>query len=180
MLRTCISCRRRAAPASLLRLQLGTQNQLHVVTVKNQHQRSVWVCCDLPCIEKLKKKKNALKRIYPSYLPSISNLMEQIESQTLQQIKRLIQLCFRSGFVVSGPQKVTKEIDQLALLFVTNNPIQRRWKNLFSHKPIYSLQISSQELGNWLNRGPRQVIGLLPNRHIRSANQYLHLLGQLR
>ena len=106
--------------------------------------------------------------------------MEQIESQTLQQIKRLIQLCFRSGFVVSGPQKVTKEIDQLALLFVINSPIQRRWKNLFSHKPIYSLQISSQELGSWLNRGPRQVIGLLPNRHIRSANQYLHLLGQLR
>ena len=106
--------------------------------------------------------------------------MKQIERHTLQQIKHLILLCFRSGFVVSGPYKVTKEIDQLELLFVTNNTIKQRWKKLFFHKPIYSLQISSQELGNWLKRGPRQVIGLLPNRHIRSANQYLHLLGQLR
>ena len=88
--------------------------------------------------------------------------------------------CFRAGFVVSGPKKVKEEIDQLAVLFVPNHRIQQRWKKLFSPKPIYSLQMSSQDLGNWLRKGPRQVIGLLPNRHLLSVNQYLHLLGQLR
>ena len=64
MIRSCFACRRRAEPSSLLRLQLNTEKEIQLVTIKQPNQRSMWVCCDLTCIEKLKKKRTPLENLH--------------------------------------------------------------------------------------------------------------------
>ena len=180
MIRSCIVCRKRSSPKDLLRLQLNTDREIQIVTTKKPHQRSAWICCDLICIQKLQKRSKALKKINPATHPSISELSDQAKHILQQKCRHFLISCHRSGQVVTGPKKVIERIDKCELILTSNRQILQRWKGLFSHKPIYSLDISSQTLGNWLGKGPRQVIGLLPNRHLQLVNEYLHLWGKLR
>jgi len=138
------------------------------------------MCLDPNCIRKLEKKTIILEKSLRQRNLHLNDLVGQIDRYFFKKIKSLIQLSNRSGSVISGKLKTIKNNDVLGIVLFSKQHKNNPWKNNFDQKPIYCIPISSMELGGWLGKGPRMVIGILPNRHLQKLNDYLQLWGKLR
>ena len=180
MIRTCIICKNKHHPQALLRLQLDPMATLSIVERKHDGKRSAWVCCSKRCIEKLQKKKQLAQRALRKRPAKASDILGDARGICKKKIRKLVQACHHSGALKSGREKTKADAQNIKLVLLANPGQERYWRILNSNAKVYSLGLSSTELGSWLSRGPRQVIGILPNRHLQTLNEQLHLWDKLR
>ena len=180
MVRSCFACRKRYSPEKLVRLQIKQDRLVEICTDKKTFQRSAWLCLDPKCIKKLQKKPKILEKSLRQRNLEIEDLDGQVNRYFLQKTKERLRLISHSGRILCGQAKVAKNTDKIEVILISKQQKKHEWKEIFQQKPVYSIPISSKELGDWIGKGPRKVIGILSNRHLQKLNDYLQLWGRLR
>ena len=179
MIRSCVACRQRKAATELVRLALNPEQHLCITTHKPPGQRSAWVCVQHKCIVALCKKPALAARALKTRPLGCCDLLQETKQIYLRRIQHLLSLCHQSGVITSGKAKNLRFLQKIKLLLLANPEKQRYWSKQAPNIPIYCLTTSTGEMGRWINRGPRQVLGILPNRHLDTLNENLRLWGKL-
>lgn len=175
MLRSCIVCRQKSA--KLLSFFLNEESK---ILLGRSQQRNGWICPVRSCIQKLEKKTARLSKYFHRSNIKSNSLLLQAQKRIKCNVEKQLMLSLNSGVVCSGSYEILQKKNKLILMITSSNKIKKRWSRQNLRIPIFSLNIGTFELGSLIRKGPRSIVGILPNCHSILLSENLHLLEELR
>ena len=195
MIRFCVSCRTRKETHELIAFHREEAKDL----LLGVGRRSAWVCRQKTCLQKLAKNPMIAYRSLQIKDFHANTCLAQMQDKNKRDIHKHLVLSQRSGVVFSGPINVLKNKEKISFLlfcgapqepFSHNKPIRelahtksaaQEFIDLFSSPiPVFYVDIHPQELGTWIGKGKRKILGLSHNRHSRQLLKTLHQYKNLR
>ena len=108
MIRSCVICRKRATPSSLLRLQINSENNL-VPAAKKKSGRTTWICIRSNCINLLEENPRRASKSLRTNISEAKNILAAAQWHMENLIKKELRWAYRSGLI----QIIKAEEDQI-------------------------------------------------------------------
>ena len=173
--RRCVCCRKKRSPNELFRLRFDSHQLIHT---SKSHGRSIWVCWSKKCLHKLQQRPQIIRRSLRFSPKKIPDILQQARFFREDQRRQSIAHLHQSGLVVSGPVLVRQNISFLSMLLFAQPHHLEQWRP--DVVPTYCLHTTSAEMGSWIGKGSRFVLGIIRTRYSSLLEEHLRICNELR
>lgn len=179
-MRTCVACRRVAAPDELLRLVVGPESDLWVDQRQRLDGRGAYVCPMRSCVERLEKTPVLLAKALRRPVPT-EGLLDSVRRANQQSVENLLSLATRAGCVTGGAERLARLVPtgQYACFVVAADASPRSVgavTRLSPSLPLFRVPLGRAALGHLVGRGERAVLAI---RRVKPSQSLLRELRRM-
>jgi predicted RNA-binding protein YlxR (DUF448 family) len=184
--RTCVACRERDDPDSLIRMVGHPESGEVVVDLSAKLPgRGAWVHPRQTCVDRLQAKPAMLHRALRAEV-DVGGLRERIRARVLEAALDGLSMASASGSLVGGHDQLSAALrsDAVRMVVTANDASPRTLaslQNAASDDVIFvQLELGREALGERIGRGARAAVGVRSTRgaaHLRRQLRRLHGLG---
>lgn len=185
--RTCVGCKLKQVPPSLLRLVCTPHNEVIVDSSGHAPGRGVYVCYSVLCLQKAlqpTRLRAALKA--PVVIPSFESIYHGMKALLDKRLGACLSMAQKAGAVVSGHAALHKAFSQKRVLWliVAEDIVATRAEAYYAwctqHNIRHVTLFTKEELGRLVGKSSRSAVGLTMLHFCELFSTFLTSLEQLR
>lgn len=125
--------------------------------------RGAWITCERRYFEEAARKPAILQRALQADPLDVSGLLAEARAANLQAVRDLLALSARAGAVVSGAEALERTAPESLMALVVASDASAASADAatarFPHALGLKIQMTREELGHQIGKGPRAVLG---------------------
>ena len=167
-----------------MRVFAGPDGAAHVDWHGKWPGRGAWITCEKKFFEEAAKKPAILQRALQTEPLDVSGLLSEARAANLQAVRNLLALSARAGAVVSGADALEATAPESILALVEASDASAASADTaaarFPDALRLKIQMTREELGHQIGKGPRAVLGFrraAPTRALIAELRRVQALG---